>query len=640
MTLNLVTPPALHPLEPLTAEEVVRAVAVARADRRLSASFRFVTVTLLEPPREAVREGRVVPRQAFLILLDNATGRGYEATLDLTAGAIASLTALPERCQPPIMLDEFVECEEAVKRSPAFREALRKRGIEDVNLVMVDPWSAGVYGNESPEDLGRRLSRALCWVRSEPMDNGYARPLEGIVAVVDLNTMEVLRIEDFGVVPLPPRAGNWAREYIAQVRRDLKPLEIVQAEGPSFQVEGHEIRWQKWRLRIGFNPREGLVLHNLRYQDGGRERPVLDRASLVEMVVPYADPAEQSYRKNAFDLGEYGIGMLTNSLTLGCDCLGLIRYFDAHMTNSRGELVTIKNAVCLHEEDASILWKHTDWRTNQVEVRRARKLVLSFIATVANYEYGFYWNLFQDGSVQLEVKLTGIMNTTALRPGEVPRYGTEVAPQLHAPFHQHFFCARLEMCVDGPTNTVHEVNTRSVPRGPGNPHGNAFLTEVTPFTREQQAQRTTNPAEARFWRVVNPQSTNALGEPVAYRLCPEGNPLPFAHPDAAVLKRAGFLAKHLWVTPYDRRERFPAGDYPNQSPGGDGLPRWTAADRSIENTNVVLWYTFGVTHIPRLEDWPVMPVSPVGFVLRPDGFFDQNPAMDLPPSPAKPACCH
>jgi primary-amine oxidase len=332
--------------------------------------------------------------------------------------------------------------------------------------------------------------------------------------------------------------------------------------------------------------------------------------------------------------------MLANSLTLGCDCLGHIHYFDAHMTNSRGDLVTLANAVCLHEEDDSILWKHTDWRTNQAEVRRSRKLVLSFIATVANYEYGFYWNLFQDGSVQLEVKLTGIMNTTALRPGEESPYGTEVAPRLNAPYHQHFFCARLDMCVDGPTNTVHEVNTRSVPPGPDNPHGNAFRTEVTPLTRELQAQRVANPAEARFWRVVNPRGLNALGRPVAYRLYPEGNPLPFAQPGAAVLKRAGFLTKHLWVTPYDPKERYPAGTYPNQNPGGDGLPRWTAADRPIEDTNVVLWYTFGVTHIPRVEDWPVMPVSPVGFVLRPDGFFDQNPAMDLPPSPPKPACCH
>ncbi|HTU21222.1 MAG TPA: primary-amine oxidase [Gemmataceae bacterium] len=631
---------AMHSLEPLSAEEIVAAVDLVRQHHRLSANYRFVTVTLHEPPKDDVLAGGPVRREAFLILLDNATGRGYEVVVDLSGRAVRSLTPLPDGVQPPIMLDEFVECEQAVKRSPEFLAALKKRGVDDVSLVMVDPWSAGVYGTELPEEKGRRISRALSWVRSEPLDNGYARPLDGVIAVVDLNKMEVLRIEDYGVVPLPPSAGNWTRDYIPQMRRDVKPLEIHQPEGPSFEVDGHEIRWQKWRFRISFNPREGLVLHTVSYRDAGRERPVLYRASLVEMVVPYADPGIPYFRKNAFDLGEYGIGMLANSLVLGCDCLGLIRYFDAHTTDSRGALTTIRNAVCLHEEDFGILWKHTDWRTNQTEVRRARRLVVSFVATVANYEYAFYWYFYQDGTIQLEVKLTGIVNTTALHPGAKPRYGTEVAPQLNAPYHQHFFCARLDMNIDGPCNCVQEVNTVGRPTGPENPYSNAFVTEITPLRREAEAQRTVNTAAARFWRVVNPQSKNSLGQPVAYRLVPGETCVLFADGSSAVLRRAGFLTKHLWVTPYQTSERFPAGDYPNQNPGGDGLPRWTAANRSIENTNVVLWYTFGHNHIPRPEDWPVMPVSCIGFSLRPDGFFDSNPALDVPPSPPKAGCCH
>lgn len=631
---------APHPLEPLTAEEVLAAVAIVRQRQQLPASYRFVTVTLQEPPKAVVVQGLSSQREAFLILLDNATGRGYEAIVDLTARTVRALTPLPAGVQPPIMLDEFIECEEAVKRSPEFLAALKKRGIDDASLVMVDPWSAGVYGTELEAEKGLRISRALAWVRSEPLDNGYARPIDGVIAVVDLNKMEVLRIEDHGIVPLPPTSGNWAREYMPHLRPDVQPLEIQQPQGPSFEVNGHEIRWQKWRFRIGFNPREGLVLYTVTYRDGDRERPILYRASVAEMVVPYADPRVRYFRKNAFDLGEYGIGMLANSLVLGCDCLGHIRYFDAHMTSSRGELMTIQNAVCLHEEDYGVLWKHTDWRTNQTEVRRARRLVVSFVATVANYEYAFYWYFYQDGSIQLEVKLTGIMNTTSLHPGERPAFGTEVAPQLSAPYHQHFFCARLDMSVDGPRNVVHEVNTFGKPVGASNPHGNAFVAEATPLTRESEARRTVNPATARFWRVVNTEKKNGLGQPVAYRLMPGENCLPFADASAAVLRRAGFLTLHLWVTPYDPAERFPAGDYPNQNPGGDGLPRWTAADRCIENTNVVLWYTFGHNHIPRPEDWPVMPVSCIGFTLKPDGFFDANPALDLPPSPAKAACCH
>jgi primary-amine oxidase len=623
-----------HPLDPLSKAEMADAVKVLREDRKLGDSFRFASCALLEPPKEVVRNhkpGRPVPRQAFLVLLDNATGTAYEAVADLKDRKVVRYDALPRGVQPPIMIDEFGECEKAVKESPQLQKALEKRGVKDVDLVMVEPWSAGNYGNEAAEDRGRRLARALCFVRSEKNDNGYARPLDGVVVVVDLGAMKVLRVEDEGVVPLPPEAGNWTRAYIHPTRKDLKPLKIEQPDGPSFTVEGHEVRWQKWRFRVGFTPREGLVLHTVSYNDGGKERPVLYRASVCEMVVPYGDPAEQYYRKNAFDIGEYGIGMLANTLVLGCDCLGSIRYFDADLLDSRGRVVTLKNAVCLHEEDAGLLWKHTDWRTDHSETRRSRRLSVSFVATAGNYEYAFYWYLYQDGTIQCEVKLTGVMNTTALRPGQKSAFGVEVAPRLNAPFHQHILAARLDMSVAGDKNSVYEVNTVGLPHGPDNPHGNAIRAEATLLATEKAAQRDTNAATARFWRIVNPGSHNRLGQPVAYRLVPGENCPAFAQADASVRKRAGFAAHHLWVTPYRAAERYPAGDYPNQNPGGDGLPRWTKDDRPIENTDVVLWYVFAHMHVPRPEDWPVMPVCSIGFHLKPDGFFARNPALDLPP---------
>jgi primary-amine oxidase len=622
-----------HPLDPLEPDEIQIAVATVKHQRRLSESVRFVTVTLNEPKKERVlrrQTGELFPREAFLVLLDNATGVAYEAVVDIRSRNVVRWGALPAGVQPSITLDEFVEVEQAARQSPAFQEALKKRGITDPSLVMVDAWSAGHYDNEPAEDRGKRLTRALSWVRSEPADNGYARPIEGLVVVVDLNRKQVVRIEDDGVVALPPKEGNWARPYIPEARSGLKPLAVSQPDGPSFSVAGHEVRWQNWTLRVGFNPREGLVLHTVAY-DG---RPILYRGSIAEMLVPYADPKESSYRKNAFDLGEYGLGMMANSLAAGCDCLGTIRYFDGHMTDSRGRVVTIKNAICLHEEDAGLLWKHTDWRTNQSEVRRSRRLAVSMIATVGNYDYGFYWYFHQDGTIQMEVKLTGIMNTMALKPGETARFGTEVAPRLNAPYHQHFFNARLDLDIDGRENSALEVNTHGLPHGPDNPHDNAFIAEATPLAKESQAQRSTNPQTARFWRIVNPAHKNELGMQTSYRLVPCETAVPFAQPGAAILKRAAFITKSLWVTPYDSSERYPSGDYPNQNPGNDGLTRWTQTDRNIAQTDLVVWYTFGQTHIPRAEDWPVMPVTSAGFLLRPDGFFNANPALDLPaPSP-------
>lgn len=628
-----------HPLEPLTADEIRTAVSILRKELNLGKSTRFVSVALKEPAKDVVlnfKAGDPINREAFMIILDNADGKTYETVVSITEAAVKTWEYIPG-VQPSIMLDEFEECEQIVKANPEFQEALKKRGITDFDLVMVDPWSAGNFGNE--EELGQRLSRTLSWVRSSPHDNGYAHPIEGVIAVVDLNKMEVIRVEDYGVIPLPPESGNYSPDAVEDLRSDLKPIDIVQPEGPSFTVKGHEIHWQKWQFRIGFTPREGLVLHTVGYEDQGRVRPILYRASLSEMVVPYCDPGPTQYSKNAFDAGEYGIGMLANSLTLGCDCLGAIRYFDAAMTDSRGNVVVIPNAICMHEEDYGTLWKHTDWRTGDVEVRRSRRLVISSISTVANYEYGFFWYLYQDGTIQLEIKLTGIVSTGALEPGENRKYGQLVAPQLYAPIHQHFFNVRLDMNIDGQNNSVYEVDTVAEPAGPENPYGNACYGKSTLLKTEKEAQRTMDIASVRSWKVVNPSVLNKLGQPVGYKIVPGENALPFAHSDSSLIKRAGFITKHLWVTPFNSKELHAAGNYPNQHPGGAGLPEWTEADRPIDNTDVVVWYTMGHHHIPRPEDWPVMPAAYIGFSLKPVGFFDRNPALDVPPSTPRHSCC-
>ena len=629
-----------HPVDPLSPAEIERAVSILRAERELGERVRFESVELKEPTKDSIvsRNGHgLAGREAIMILLDNDTGATHEAVVSLTEGRLTSWTHIPG-VQPRIMLDEFFECENAVKESPEFRAALRKRGIDDTSMVMVDPWPAGNYG--VAEEEGMRLSFARSWLKTSPTDNGYARPIEGVIAVVDLQNMKVIRVEDHGVVPMPPNDGNYAAEFVREFRTDLKPLDILQPEGPSFSVDGTLVSWQKWSFRVGYTRREGLVLHEISYDDQGRTRPIINRASLAELVVPYGDPEEKNYRKNAFDVGEGGIGSLANSLTLGCDCLGQIYYFDATLNNSRGEPTQIPNAVCLHEEDFGILWKHTDWRTGQVEVRRSRRLVISFIATVGNYEYGFFWHFYQDGNIEFQVKLTGIVNNMALEPGEVPKYGSLIAPQLGGHIHQHFFSVRLDMTVDGPANSVYEVNTRAEPMGPDNPQGNAFVAEKTLLATESEAQRTIDPFAGRYWLIANPSVNNYIGQPVSYKLVPGDNILPFAHPEASVSKRAGFARKNLWVTPYHPDEMSPTGPYPNQHPGGDGLPKWTQANRNVENTDIVVWYNFGSHHIPRPEDWPVMPVMYTGFKLMPVGFFDRNPALDVPPSHHANGHCH
>ena len=620
---------SVHPLDSLSAVEIARAWEIVRTERALGPRVRVIFVMLLEPTKKVVlqhRPGDAVERAAFVVLVDSATGKTYEAVVSVSAGRVLSWEHVPG-VQPAIVLDEFVDCEAAVRADPRWQEAMRKRGVTDLSLAMVDCWSAGNFG--FPEDAGRRLVRALTWVRRHAQDNGYARPVANLLTVVDLNAMQVVAVEDGGVIPLPSEDGNYSPET-AGTRAGLKPVEIRQPEGPSFELAGHEVRWQKWRMRIGFTPREGLVLHTVSYEDQGRERPVLYRASIADMVVPYGDPRPTYFHRNAFDVGEYGIGTLANALQNGCDCLGEIRYLDAVVNDGQGRPATLANAICLHEEDAGILWKHVDWRLGTTEVRRSRRLVVSSISTVGNYEYGFYWYFYLDGTIQLEVKLTGVISNGAERPGDKPRWGEMVAPGVYGPIHQHFFNARLDMMVDGPDNSVYEVNTVADAPGPENPHHNAFHAEATLLASEAQAQRLLDPLAGRFWKVVNPSARNRLGEPVAYKLMPGENVRPFAGPEASVIKRAGFMTRHLWVTRHDPRERYAAGEYPNQHPGGAGLPTYVQDDAPLENTDVVLWYTFGAHHVVRPEDWPVMPVVTIGFMLKPAGFFDRNPALDVP----------
>ncbi|AXC13901.1 Monoamine oxidase [Acidisarcina polymorpha] len=624
-----------HPLEPLSAAELKIAVSVLQAGGEFLATTRIISITLKEPGKALVYrwpDNPRIDRQATAVTLDNATREVKTVDLNLTRQEIVQIIIAPEGSQPTLTVDEQVECEQAVLNSPLFKDALKRQyGLNDTSLVMVDIWSAGNYGAE--EESTQRLTRPLCFLRAEANDNGYARPIEGLRPVVDINKMEVIRVEEYGKWELPPNGCNYAAGQILFRNEHLRPLHISQPEGPGFSLVNHCIRWQDWELVIGFSAREGLTLHNICYQDGARKRSILYRASMDEMVVPYGDPAPTQARKNAFDVGEYGMGACANSLRLGCDCLGHIEYLDAHLASSRGEVYTIPNAICIHEEDFGILWKHTDRRlADRPEVRRSRRLVISSISTVENYEYGFFWYFYLDGNIQFEIKLTGILSLGTVREGESPKYGTMIAPLLYAPNHQHFFNARLDFDIDGERNTVYQVDVIAGAGGDDNPFHNAFYAQSKALTRESEAKANLDITAARTWRIVNPNVKNATGEPVGYKFFPGDNAVPFASPEAWWRKRAGFVDHHVWVTPFSESEQFAAGDFPNQSRGGDGLPAWTARDRGIADQDVVFWYTFGHTHLPRLEDYPVMPTAYIGFLLKPSGFFDHNPANDLPPS--------
>ena len=624
-----------HPLTPLTANEIRAVRRIVDAHGLLGESVRFVYTALDEPHKDTVlafRAGDPIERRARVLLLDRATGLGSDLVVSITEDRVVAQQSIDAATEGhvPILDQEFEDIEAFLLESSEWLDAMKKRNLNPTDVRAV-PLSAGVFGHE--DEVGRRVVRVLAFYQYDEADLPWAHPIDGVVAYVDLTDRCVTKVIDELDLPVPAERGEWnAEPHAVPARTDLKPIELTQPEGPSFSVDGNQITWADWTFRFGFDIREGLTLHQISI-DG---RPVVYRASIAEMVVPYADPSPVRYWQNYFDQGEYLFGRYTNSLELGCDCLGEIKYFDVTIADEHGEPKVLKNAICLHEEDFGVLWKHTDMFNGMAETRRSRRLVISFFLTIGNYDYGFYWYLYLDGTIQLEAKATGIVFTSAYRGPD--GFATEMAPGLGAPFHQHLFSARLDMAVDGNVNVVEEVDAVPVPMGPDNPWGNAFRAQKTKLTRESEAKRVADNLKARVWHITNPTKQNRLGQDVGYALYPEGQPVLLADPSSSIAGRAAFATKHLWVTKYDPAERYSAGQFVNQHPGGSGLPAFTAGDRNIDGEDIVVWHTFGLTHFPRPEDWPVMPVDYAGFKLKPQGFFDRNPALNVPAAP-RAHCC-
>ena len=625
--------PAPHPLDPLTGAEIAAARAVLESAGLLGETVRVPMLLPDEPTKQelaAWTPGSPIDRRIDATLLDTATGVATEVVVSITRGEVLRNERVPNDAppygQPQYLFEEYERAEAIAKASPEWQAAMTRRGLADhMELAFCGPLAPGYTGRA--DEVGRRVIRSLTFLKYDENDSPWAHPVEGLVVHIDLTAGSVIRIDDEGDVPVPAGHGNYYPEVQGAARTTLKPIEITQPEGPSFAVTGSLVEWENWSMRVSFNAREGLVLHDVAF-DG---RSVLSRASVPEMVVPYGDTAPGRFWISYFDAGEYLLGKNANHLELGCDCLGVIRYLDGYVADDHGHPVRIPNVVCMHEEDYGILWKHTDL-AGRSDVRRSRRFVVSYFSTIGNYDYGFYWHFYLDGSIEVVAKATGIVFAGAGEPGVRQKHATELAPGVFAPVHQHLFCARLDVAIDGDENRLFEIDAQRIPMGPDNPFGNAFTWSETQLSSESTAQRDADSSVARAWEVQSTSRTNHVGRPTAYHLIPQPTALLMADPESSVAARAAFATRHLWATQHEQGQIWPAGRYPNAHQGGSGLPEYTAGDRSLDGEDIVLWHTFGLTHFPRPEDWPIMPVDYAGFWFKPHGFLDQNPAMDVPES--------
>lgn len=618
---------ARHPLDPLSAAEISQVAAVVRADPRAGSETRFALIDLAEPDKQQVRADRdsEAPRRAARALVyDWETRTTGDVVVDLAAGTIRSWRESADT-EPPFRRLIISRLNEVAKSDEAFRQAMAAAGVDALDRVNL----LAMVAEDTPLDAGPggdRFVRGNPYMMDERID-GTGTPVS---VVVNLTRGEIAEL-----VQQPGRWTGSDRTPPARGREALAPLDIVQADGESFTITGHEIRWQNWRLRYGVHPRRGLELYDISYTDAGEERSILYRASVSETITPYGDPEWITWYP--IDEGDYGFGTHgIRSAVPGADAPPNAVFRDAVLHDHDGVPYSVPRAVTLFERDAGVLWRHAD------ESRRARELVIGFLSTIDNYDYVFNWILGQDGRLRVEVGLTGIINygptqrtREAAFSADSRSYRTLVAPGFTGPVHQHFFSYRLDLDVDGSANTVVEAEIERDPVDADNPDGHWFATRERVLARESEAERNVNPAAARSWRVVNESRLTALGRPSGYALVPGSNVAPAAQPVAPSRRKLRFADRHLWVTRFDPAEMHAGGDLLPPGVRGGGLPEWVAADRELRDADVVLWYTLGITHVVRPEDWPIMPTHTAGFSLVPFGFFDRNPALDVAPPRAQ-----
>ncbi|RMD44074.1 hypothetical protein DV735_g1060, partial [Chaetothyriales sp. CBS 134920] len=648
---------APHPLDPLSAVEIhkVRELILRQHPGKV---ISFRDIYLEEPLKEdfkrylaAEHAGKPIaapPRRAFArfdVIGQDKKTHFHEAIFNVDTGATLSQAVVDDGQHVALTVDELHSLVEVCEKSQLFKDAIAELELPEGFEVVIEPWP---YGGMSPEEPNRRYFQGLIFAQDtrngNPDSNFYSFPLP-LIPVMDAEKKEIIRIERLATggkgdaLDAKTHAKRvldhcQVSEYVPELlpngtRKTVKELSVVQPDGPSFTVDGNLVEWQGWRFRVGFNPREGATLHDVHFNG----RSVLYRVSLSEMTVPYADPRGPFPRKQAFDFGDGGAGNCANNLSLGCDCLGTIKYFDSVMIGSDGQPTVAPNVICLHEQDNGIGWKHTNWRTGRAVVTRLRELVVQFIVTLANYEYVFAYKFDQAGGVVVETRATGIVSVVNIDPGKTSEYGNVVSPGTLAQNHQHVFCVRIDPAVDGHDNTVVIEESHPVPINKHtNPAGNLYAVRQSPVTKSTWVDAST--IDNRIVRIINPHKTNPIsGKNVSYKFTPAQTQLLLADPASVQNKRALFGQHHVWVTKYKDRELFAAGHYTMQSQieiGGvaDAVKR----NENVQDTDVVVWNVFGLTHNPRVEDWPVMPVEIFQLHIKPSDFFTCNPAIDVPSS--------
>ncbi len=628
--------PAQHPLDPLSWEEYWTVTKTLHEAGHYEGSI-ITSVNLQEPVKDAVlkwKTGRAIPRSAQVIVRQEE--KTFRAIVDLSKGTLTEWTLL-EGIQPMWSGSDYGTMEDDLKSHPDVVAALERRGYDDLTFISSVTLPLGNFG--IPEEQGRRIGHVVFMdYRGEQM--GWHREIAGLVAVVDLNSKEIIRIDDEVAVPAPEVSMNYDRATIGPAREVPGPLFVQQPNGPGFKVDGHFVEWQNWRFHVKPDVRLGMIISSVTYQDGDDTRSVLYQGNLSEIFVPYMDPEIGWYNKNYIDSGEYSDGGLIKPMMANVDCPPHTHYLDAIFGNSQGRPFQQSRMIGIFErEPGDPSWRHYKGPDEGgPDGRKKRDLVVRCAAVLANYDYIFDWVFQQDGSIVARIGATGMVAVKQVAEtsvdqsinGDPSAYGRMVDERVVGVNHDHFFNFRIDLDVDGTENSL-SIDKLRVQRLPeDHPRRSVWTAQSHVAQTESQAKMNINLEKPAMWRFISSDRKSKVGYPTSYRIKPGMTGAPLFSDDDYPRLRAGFIDHHLWVTPYEPDELYAAGEFPTLSTPGMGLPAWTKNDRSIADTDIVAWYTMGMHHVVRAEDWPVMPVAWHSFEIRPFDFFDRNPALDLP----------
>lgn len=622
---------AKNPFDDLDSSEIKKVIKLIKESGKYNDDIRFPVIKQKEPAKAQWLKGEANDhRQAYAAIFDFKKSLMTEIIVDLKNDKILSSKDLPG-IKPPVLIEEYERARKLVLVNEDWKKAILSRGLK-IEDVLVDIWAPGLM-SKAEQKPGQRLLRGVTYVKKFGR-NFYSRPVEGVLATVDLSQNKVITVWDLGAKPIAPLSKEFNEAANEPLEQSLKPLITTQPKGPSYKIDGQEITWSKWKFRYSMDPLQGLQIHQVRFNDGEKDRSILFKMSLAEMLVPYGDPNKNWSFRNAFDVGEYGLGKTLHPLEAGKDVPAYADLLDVVLSDDLGnEPITIKGAA-IYEKDGGLLWKHRNAENGETDIRKNRQLVMTFMTTIGNYDYGINYIFNLDGTIKVDVQLTGILLAKGTEMTVNPCIAgcnPLVEKNILAPNHQHFFNFRIDFDIDQAAgNTPAEMNVEAIKNRKENPDGNGFAMINTILTSEKNACRNLNIPTARKWKVINRGSKNALGHPRGYALMPEESAVPYLTKDNQIRKRAQFVNHHAWFTVFNDDEISAAALYPTTAPIGEGLPKYIANDEKLEEKDVVMWYSFGVTHVPRPEEWPMMNVHHTGFMLIPVNFFAENQAMKIP----------